>query len=355
MQSNIVKVTYKQALKQMMPAVFAKKVVMFHGDPGIGKSAIGGHLRDTYNWTMRDIRLAQWDPTELNGFPVFIEDPDTGEKRAVYVPMSVFPLTSTPLPKGKNGWLLFFDEINTAARAVQAACYKIILDRMIGEHKLHPNVVIVCAGNLESNNAIVNKMSTALQSRMVHFILKTDAPGWLAWAARANIDFHVTSYIESHVDMLHKFDPEHNDLTFPCPRTWEFISDEIKHIPPNDQGEVDLTEYKALFAGTVGIAAATSFLTHVKIHLKLPQYKDIMRDPTGAEVPSEPAYRFALAHQLAAYAKPADLPVLIKYLKRMPMELQTVTLQNMIGRDHDIIDTAEVQDWLVNHSTNLIL
>ena len=39
-----------------------------------------------------------------------------------------------------------------------------LIDRMVGQKKLHPNVVIVAAGNHVSSNAAVD-MSTAMQSR----------------------------------------------------------------------------------------------------------------------------------------------------------------------------------------------
>lgn len=39
----------------------------------------------------------------------------------MFMPFNIFPLENTPLPKGKNGWLLFLDEFNSAPKDVQAA------------------------------------------------------------------------------------------------------------------------------------------------------------------------------------------------------------------------------------------
>ena len=60
---------------------------------------------------------------------------------------------------------------------------------------LHKNVAIVCAGNLETDNAIVQPMSTALQSRLVHLELVVDSKEWGDWAARHGIHPYITSYI----------------------------------------------------------------------------------------------------------------------------------------------------------------
>ncbi len=46
-----------------------------------------------------------------------------------------------------DGWLLFFDEMADAPPSLQSLAYKIILDKMVGNHKLHSKVRMVAAGN----------------------------------------------------------------------------------------------------------------------------------------------------------------------------------------------------------------
>ena len=190
----------------------AKIVVMLSGSPGIGKSHIVHQIAAEYGLKVIDLRLAQCDPTDLAGFPTI-----TGEK-ASYKPMDTFPIEGDDIPKGYNGWLLFLDELNSAAPSVQASSYKIILDRMVGNHNLHKNVAIVAAGNLETDNAIVQPMSTALQSRMAHLELVVDAKEWVEWASSHGIDYRITSYINFKPDALYTFSPDHTDKTYASPR-----------------------------------------------------------------------------------------------------------------------------------------
>ena len=65
-----------------------------------------------------------------NGLPKFEDN------KATFVPFDIFPLSDWKLPEGKEGWLLFLDEFNSASKAVQAASYKLILDRCIGGTRL---------------------------------------------------------------------------------------------------------------------------------------------------------------------------------------------------------------------------
>ena len=173
-----------------LPAILEKLlgnniVPMIHGSPGIGKSDIVKTLADKVGLKLIDLRLAQCDPTDLLGFPV------TSGKKAGYLPMDTFPLDTDTPPDGYNGWLLFLDELTSASIAVQAAAYRLILDRQVGQYTLHPDCYIVGAGNLATDKAIVNRMSTALQSRMAHLELQLDHNSWYEWAEDNDIDHRI--------------------------------------------------------------------------------------------------------------------------------------------------------------------
>lgn len=122
----------------------------------------------------------------------------------------------------RNGKILIAG--NSSSKAVEAALYKVLLDRKIGQKNLHPKTAMVAAGNLATSGAIVNRQGTATQSRMVHLTLSADPIGWIEWASKNNIDFRVISYISNFPDKLHDFDPKHSDKTFGCPRTWYFLN-----------------------------------------------------------------------------------------------------------------------------------
>ena len=91
--------------------------------------------------------------------------------KAVFTPFSIFPLENDPIPQGYDGWMLLLDELSSANKQVQAAAYKLILDRQVGSFNLHPNCAIVAAGNKITDKAVVTQMSTALQSRLIHYEL----------------------------------------------------------------------------------------------------------------------------------------------------------------------------------------
>ena len=76
----------------------------------------------------------------------------------------------------------------------------------------------MAAGNLETDNAIVQPMSTALQSRLAHLELVVDSKEWVNWATSNGIDHRITSYINFKPGNLYTFNPDHTDKTYASPR-----------------------------------------------------------------------------------------------------------------------------------------
>lgn len=64
--------------------------------------------------------------------------------------------------------ILFLDEISAAPQSVQAAAYQITLDRVVGEHKLPENCIVIAAGNRTTDKSVAFKMPKALANRLMH-------------------------------------------------------------------------------------------------------------------------------------------------------------------------------------------
>jgi hypothetical protein len=330
-----------QAASMVTAYIKAKIVPMLTGSPGIGKSAIIHQIALQYGLKVIDLRLSQCDPTDLLGFPSI-----TGG-RAGYVPMETFPIEGDRLPEGYNGWLLFLDEFNSASTAVQAAAYKVVLDRMIGIHRLHPNVATVCAGNLATDGAIVNEMSTALQSRLAHLELVVDPNEWCDWAMANGVDHRITDHIKFKPSNLYTFSPDHTDATYACPRTWEF---ENRLMPLFDDGSKD---FLPVSAGVLSEGVAREFNTHLKIYDSLPKPEFIASNPEKAMVPSEPSIMYAVTGSVANHLSSDNAGQMMKYVKRLPKEFQVVTLRESVRRNKDMLAHPVMRDWISTSAVEL--
>lgn len=336
-------VKYSQATEMLEATLRANLVPMIAGSPGIGKSAIVQQLAAKFKFKVIDLRLSQCDPTDLLGFPSI----DKNGQKARYVPMSTFPIQGDELPENCNGWLLFLDEFSSADRSVQKAAYKLVLDRMVGEFHLHKKVGIICAGNLESDNAIVEEMSTALQSRLIHMELRMDPKEWLEWASGNDIDYRITSFINFKPKNLYTFKPDHEDKTYAAPRTWEFASRLLKQV------DIDNPIFAPLLSGTISTGVAREFLGFLKVHQNLPTIQEILGNPSGLAMPTEPSVRYALAGSLAHNATTENLTELMKFITRLPTEFQVVCLREMIKRSPELFSHEATADWITTNASAL--
>lgn len=338
---NKIRLSATQIIKNVEKCLNANLVPMIHGSPGIGKSAIVQKLAEDYKLALIDLRLGQLDPTDANGFPF----PDKERGRSGYLPPENFPLVGDTIPDGMDGWLLFLDEITSAPNAVQAAFYKIILDRMVGNRNLHNNVFIVCAGNLVTDRAIVNKLGTAMQSRLVHMEQRSDVNSWLEWAEDNDIDHKWLSYVRFSGN-LNNFDPDHNDHTFTCERTIEFASRLTKG---NDITMDDIP----LIAGAVGLGTATEFTGFCEVYEQLPTISDILKSPKHTMVPNEPSALYALSGAISKQINVDNISDFMIYVKRMDLEFQVITLRGVMRNDPKIFNHKEVSDWSIAHASRL--
>jgi len=339
-------ITVGTARESIITIIKAGLVPMVTSSPGLGKSDIINGIADAFNLKLIDMRLAQSDPVDLLGFPT------SDGIRMGYAPPMHFPLKGIdklpfhPVdpkkpkdpPKQYSGWLLFLDEFSSAPMAVQAAAYKLVLDRQVGVHDLHPKVITICAGNKTTDGAIVNRLSTAMQSRLVHLELAIDVPGWLEWAAVNKIDYRITGYVGHRPEVLHKFDPDHNDKTFACPRTWEFAHKLIK-------GKPDIEPLLPLLAGTISEGVAREFVSFATLTTKLPSIAEIVADPDGIVIDPEPAMLYASSHMIAAYLDSSNATPLVKFIDRLPVEFATITIKSAMKRDASLFNLPPIRTW----------
>ena len=339
-----VEISASEMTNALDSVLLSKLTPMLVGSPGIGKSDIVKLTAKKHNLKLIDLRLAQSDPTDLNGFPTLQND----GTRMDYAPPTTFPLENLDqIPNGYEGWLLFLDEINAAPPAIQAAAYKLVLDRQIGSHNLHKRVAIVCAGNKATDKAIVNRLSTAMQSRMIHLNLMVDTESWLEWANTHNVDHRVISFIKFRPELLHKFNPSHADNTFASPRTWEFLSKIIV-----DKKEFTKTDH-AVLVGTVGEGPATEFRAFCDVYRDLPTIDDMLENPTLVNIPKEPGHQYAMTTLISHHANDDTIESLMIVAKKLPIEFQVVVLKDIYSIAPELKKNQIIQDWVSQNADKL--
>jgi hypothetical protein len=262
-ESRTVKIS--EASKLLVTAFKKHRPVFLWGPPGIGKSELVQSIGDSGalgNTLVIDMRLALFEPTDLRGYPV----PDLASGVMKWLPPADLPTKETA--EQYDTIILFLDELNSAAPSVQAAAYQLILNRRIGQYRLPSNVVIIAAGNRETDKGVTYRMPKPLENRFVHFELRVDFADWLEWAVKNKIAADVVGYLTFCKADLYNFDPGSSSRGFATPRTWTFVSELLE-----DAGDEQQTD---LVAGCVGEGTAVKFMAHRKSAGDLPNPEDVL-------------------------------------------------------------------------------
>lgn len=297
--------------------------VMLWGPPGVGKSQMVAQIAERHGVPMIDIRLSQMEPSDLRGIPFRVED------RVEWAPPGMLPNEQRHGPRG----ILFLDEITAAPPAVSAAAYQLILDRRLGEYRAPEGWAIFAAGNRQGDRGVTYSMPSPLANRFSHFEVETHLDDWVAWAYVRGIDERVIAFLRFRPERLFEFDPAHNPVAFPSPRSWEFAHRALQKF--DDQPDL----LRGALQACVGPAAGVELHAFVGSLDELPDLDAILAGEQ-VPVPKEIDLQYAVAAALVGRSLKAQaeghlmeiLGPILGYARRFPQREMGVMLISDLHR-----------------------
>jgi len=262
--SDNLTITSVQARKSILKAFRKQRPVFLWGPPGIGKSEVVSEITEELGGLMIDLRMSQMEPTDIRGIPYF--NKDTGK-------MDWAPPVDLPDEETAAEYpivVLFFDEMNSAPPAVMAAAYQLVLNRRVGKYKLPANVVMIAAGNRDSDKGVTYRMPKPLANRFVHLEMRPDFTSWQTWAVNNGIHKDVVGYLSFAKQDMYENDSKSSSHAFATPRSWVFVSELLEDEDTDNDTLLNLT------AGAVGEGLARKFMAHRSFNGKLPEPVDIL-------------------------------------------------------------------------------
>ena len=253
-----------KAKSSITHAMKKKRPIFLWGPPGIGKSEVVEQITNSLpNSHLIDIRLSLWEPTDIKGIPYF----DSNSGTMVWGAPSELP--SEEMAAQYDNIVLFLDEMNSAAPAVQAAAYQLILNRRVGQYRLPDNVMIVAAGNRDADKGVTYRMPAPLANRFIHLELAVSFDDWFEWAVNNNIHKDVVGFLQFSKKDLYDFDPKSPSRSFATPRSWSFVSELL-------EDGIDESTTTDLVSGAIGEGLAVKFMAHRKVASSMPNPSDIL-------------------------------------------------------------------------------
>jgi hypothetical protein len=312
--------------------------VMLWGPPGVGKSQMVAQVAADHGVPVIDIRLSQMEPSDLRGIPFRVGD------HVEWAVPSMLPDASRHGPQG----ILFLDEITSVPPSVSAAAYQLILDRRLGAYEVPNGWAIFAAGNRQGDRGVTYTMPAPLANRFSHFEVDVNLDDWVAWAYANRIDERLIGFLRFRPELLFEFDPAHNPVAFPSPRSWEFAHRALQKFGDNDELLVGALQ------ACVGPAAGIELSAFVQNLDQLPDIDAIVRGEV-VTVPRETDLQYAVASALVARAirakttpeAPEAWGRILDYAGRFPQREMGVMLVSDMHRavGQDLFSVPQFSEW----------
>lgn len=314
----------------MRSLIEAKIPTFLWGAPGIGKSSIIKQIARDAGIECIDLRLSLMDPTDLKGIPFYERD----THQALWAPPSF-------LPREGRG-ILFLDELNSAAPAVQASAYQLILDRKVGEYTLPEGWAIVAAGNREGDRGVVYRLPSPLANRFVHIEMEVNVSDWRDWAIARGVDERIIAYIGFKNEALFGFDPTRHERSFATPRSWEAVHNILGSALPG-------TLLLDTVAGAIGQEGAVDFFGFCKVMSLLPDVEAILRGEEG-RYPSDISALYALSSALVSrilrHRSEEAIEHLLRYTLNLQSEFAVMIVQDLQRQGIRMDHLKSYGDWV---------
>jgi hypothetical protein len=300
-----------------------KRTILVQGDMGTGKSSIlktladelPTHLPCYFDCTTKDLgditipNIAKLD--DGTGFVTYL----TNEELGVH--------NNRPIA-------LMIDEYGKANPAVKNSLLRLMLERMIGSYKLHPDSIIFATTNKGSEGVgdllppHARNRVTVVQSR------KPTNMEWIEWGINNGVEHTLLGWCKDNPHLFYSFEdiknpddnpyiyhPKSQRAAFVTPRSLEAASDWLK-----DREHFDDQSLTSLLMGTIGDRGAMDLMAFVKLADQLPSLESIKKDPKNAKVPDSAAAICMVVYRTLSTIGADWIDAWMDYLVRLDKEAQ---------------------------------
>jgi hypothetical protein len=280
-----------QALEIIEISIPADVNPLFIGSPGIGKTAIARLAAERLGVKLITIIGSQCDSVDIGGWPVMVDGVFTR------IPMAALKEAMA------EGCIVFFDEITSVPKPVEAAIQRVVNEKIAGDSPLHPDTRFLAACNPPDqcpsgsdlsastvNRFTIYEFQPTIDEVVSHFGGTIGADDSKAPHAAWARDFAAT--LAAKPDLVQMDPPEasiNEAAPWSSPRACEAAFRMLAAIDDRTyatETEKHGAQFRAI-SGAMGKHAAQSYLAIRKLRADLPTIAEIVKDPKKAIVPDK--------------------------------------------------------------------
>lgn len=311
-----------------------KAVVCVLGKPGMGKSDSQMQVAEEYvdgdmSRVLR-VHINNHDVVDFTGVPQVVDG------LTKFAPTEMFHRFRTGTGKG----VIILEEVPQSSVAHQTWCAGFSLERETPTFELDDEVIIMMNGNRAQDKSGAKQMLKHLEDRLYLLECETSLDDWTDWALENDVPTEMIAFMRLRPDLLNNFDPQQKINA--TQRSWSQLAFDVPMNMPRDL-------YLYACEGKVGEGPAAEWVSAKDLMDKMPSPDFIRAQPEKAEIPSEPAVKFAVSTALATSTTEDNFSRTMEYVDRMPKEFQMVYVNDAIKKHAELQQTRDFIQWAVKN------
>lgn len=255
------------------------------GSPGTGKTSLVVSLAERNNIPCKIVLGSIMDPTDLSGLPA-IENRVREDGSEYSVTRNTCPDWADDLIQAGKG-ILFLDEINNSAPAVQSAMLSLLQGRKVGQYTLPDDVWILAAANEPEDATDGYDLAAPMANRILHINWNPESSDWFqgmiaSWGEDVSDSVReerikIVSFLKTYPNLLQSMPENESEAgkAWPSRRSWDNAAKTLGSIP-----DASNSVRNTILKGLVGEVASNQFFTWER-SLELPTHEDVMKDPSA--------------------------------------------------------------------------
>jgi hypothetical protein len=289
-------------LKDLIPFIPPDIAILLIGPPGIGKTDTARQMAkeaneamkaDKFHFHMVDMKTdpaAQLSlkedlekmkthleiidlnahlPEDLSGYPRPCDD----EQTVIRLPEEWMRNLSYDAIGDEPG-ILVLDDISQTGPSMQAAVFRVCLERKAGATNLGTNVRVILTANRRSDRAGAGTILSPLVGRCWAVPLIPDLESWLAWASNEGVDKRIRGFLRFKPNYLSRLPANADEFgRFASPRGWAFLSRCLRA----GLHDTDIFELARCF---ISSGPANEFAAFCRYYGSIPDPLKALKDPS---------------------------------------------------------------------------
>ena len=341
-----------EKLRKLLPPLYRAGLPVFLWGPSGAAKSTSVHLfveemrKTDPSFGFIDLRASMMDPVDVRGVPFVNKDADGKGTDASWVPFDCFPNAQRD---GERG-VLNIEELNGAPPPVQLSLYQLTFDRRIGDYTLPDGWVVWAGGNRDSDNGVTYQVPSPLANRFAqHILVEPTVEDFVSYGIKNGIRMDVLGFIRFRPDLLFTYDHDNPSLTFGTLRSYTYLSQLVDEFEKEGLDEDEFLY--PVIQNCIGEGTGIEYFSFRKYYQALPDLKELIRDPEGAEVPTENAVLYAVIMGLFQLADEKNAGRIIRYATRLKTEFSVLLIRDCTKHVPGFAEVPEYVEWASkNHS-----